>query len=54
MKARKKKMTQFDKMCEVLGIQMDKETKAEILAGDLELVLIWNEEDGSLTDWGCN
>ena len=47
-------MTQFDKMCEVLGIHMNEETKAEILAGDLELVLIWNEEDGSLTEWGCN
>ena len=47
-------MTQFDKMCEVLGIHMNEETKAEILAGDLELVLIWNEEDGSLTEWGGN
>jgi hypothetical protein len=47
-------MTAFDKMCEVLGIKMSDETKAEILAGDLELVLIWNEEDGSLASWGCN
>ena len=47
-------MTAFDKMCEVLGIRMNEETTAEILAGDLELVLIWNEEDGSLTSWGCN
>lgn len=46
-------MTQFDKMCEALDIQMDNETKVEILAGDLELVLVWNE-DGSLTNWGCN
>lgn len=46
-------MTQFDKMCETLGIQMDNETKAEILAGDLELVLVW-EENGSLNYWGCH
>lgn len=44
-------MSDFDKMLKVLGIELDKDVKEAILAGDCKLILDWNE-NGSLQDWG--
>lgn len=44
-------MTDFDKMCAALDIEISNETKECILIGSETLVFFWNK-DGSLRDWG--
>lgn len=44
-------MTNFDKMCEALGIEIPEDVKECILLGSETLVFFWNK-DGSLRDWG--
>lgn len=44
-------MSDFEKMCQALKIEMSKECKEEILNGDLTLVLEW-EDNGNLNYWG--
>ena len=44
-------MTDFEKMCQALKIEMSKECKEEILNGNLPLVLNW-KNNGNLDYWG--
>ena len=44
-------MTDFEKMCQALKIDMLKECKEEILNGNLTLVLNW-KNNGNLDYWG--
>ena len=44
-------MTDFEKMCQALKIEMSKECKEEILNGNLTLVLNW-KNNGNLDYWG--
>lgn len=44
-------MTDFEKMCQALKIEMSQECKEEILNGNLTLVLNW-KDNGNLDYWG--
>lgn len=45
------KMSDFEKMCQALKIEMSQECKEEILNGNLTLVLNW-KDNGNLDYWG--